>query len=88
MAQYPNTHTVVFTYKNHRGEISVRMVTPYEFRFKRSQWHDEPQHFLDGWDHDKQAFRTFAMKDITGWRPVTAEELAGIPKTDLPDKVA
>lgn len=67
---YPNTHTVTFVYKNHRGEVSRRTVTPYELKFKTSQWHEVAQWLLEGWDHDKEAFRTFALKDISGWRPI------------------
>jgi len=58
---------VTFTYKNHRGETSVRLVRPIMIAFGATEFHPEPQWLLHGWDLNKEAERTFAMNDIFGW---------------------
>lgn len=58
---------VTFTYKNYRGEISVRLVRPIMISFGATGFHPEPQWLLHGWDINKDAERTFAMKDIKDW---------------------
>lgn len=58
---------VTFTYKNHRGETSVRLVRPIMIAFGSNEFHSEPQWLLHGWDLSKEAERTFAMKDIKDW---------------------
>lgn len=55
----------VFTYKNYRGEIATRVVTPISVRFGSTEWHPEPQWLMKAFDHEKQAEREFAMMDIT-----------------------
>jgi hypothetical protein len=55
-----------FTYKNYRGDIAVRNVTPISVRFGSTEWHPEPQWLLLAFDHEKQAEREFAMTDIGG----------------------
>lgn len=63
-----NTH-VTFTYINHRGEKSVRLVRPTGFSFGSTQWHPEEQWLLHAWDLHKDSNRSFAMKDISDWDP-------------------
>lgn len=58
---------VTFTYKNYRGETSVRLVRPIMVSFGATGFHPEPQWLLHGWDVNKDAERTFAMKDIKDW---------------------
>ena len=60
---------VTFTYKNYRGEVSVRLVCPIMIAFGRTGFHPEPQWLLHAWDLNKEAERTFAMKDISDWDP-------------------
>lgn len=65
-------NNVTFTYKNHRGEISVRLVRPMENNtlvFGSNEFHPEPQWLLRAWDLQKDALRAFAMKDIKDWEP-------------------
>lgn len=59
---------VTFTYTNYRGWTGVRRVRPLRIRFGPSEWHPEPQWLLDAYDLDKGADRSFALKDVTGWR--------------------
>lgn len=55
-----------FTYKNYRGEVATRAVIPQTVWYGLSPFHDDkPQWFLKAYDLDKQAFRDFAMADIT-----------------------
>lgn len=60
---------VTFTYKNYRGETSVRLVRPITIAFGQNGFHPEPQWLMHGWDLNKDAERTFAMKDIQDWDP-------------------
>jgi predicted DNA-binding transcriptional regulator YafY len=60
---------VTFTYKNYRGETSVRLVRPVMVSFGTTGFHPEPQWLLHAWDVNKDAERTFAMKDIRDWDP-------------------
>ncbi len=60
---------VTIVYTNYRKETEVRRIIPKEkaFYFGSNQWHTEPQWLLEGFDLDKQAERTFAIKDIRAW---------------------
>lgn len=60
--------TIIFDYKNHRGEIALRRIQPSRISFGNSAWHTVRQWLLHGFDLDKKAYRTFAMKDIRNWR--------------------
>jgi predicted DNA-binding transcriptional regulator YafY len=58
------TEPLIFQYKNYRGEVTTRIVTPISVRFGLTEWHPEPQWLLLAFDHEKQAEREFAMKDM------------------------
>lgn len=62
-------NAITFTYKNHRGEIAVRYVRPIMIAFGANSYHPEPQWLMHAWDINKEAERTFAMKDISDWQP-------------------
>ena len=62
-------NSVTFTYKNHRGETSVRLVCPIMIAFGSNEYHPDPQWLLHGWDIQKEAERTYAMKNIKDWEP-------------------
>lgn len=62
-------NNVSIVYKNHRGEVSTRRIIPKNIRFESTEWHPEPQWILEAFDVDKQASRSFAMKDIQAWNP-------------------
>jgi predicted DNA-binding transcriptional regulator YafY len=62
---------VTFTYKNYRGEISDRIVSPIKIEFGSTEFHQQPQWLLYAWDTEKKAVRAFAMRDIKNWNPHT-----------------
>jgi predicted DNA-binding transcriptional regulator YafY len=55
---------VSIVYTNYRGETSVRRIVPEAVRFGATEWHPEEQWLLDAHDLDKDAQRSFALKDI------------------------
>ena len=55
---------VVVMYTNHRGEISIRKIRPLKLYWGSNEWHSEPQWLLEGYDKEKKAIRTFALKDM------------------------
>ncbi len=59
--------TVRMIYTNYRGETSERRITPKHIIFGNTEYHPEPQWLLVAFDHDKNAERTFALKDIKKW---------------------
>ena len=61
------SHSVSIVYTNYRGETSVRRITPKKIWFGKNEWHKEEQWFLDAFDEEKKADRSFAMKDISKW---------------------
>jgi predicted DNA-binding transcriptional regulator YafY len=54
-------------YTNYRGETSLRRILPERIHFAATEWHPEPQWLLDAHDVEKDATRSFAMKDIRAW---------------------
>ncbi len=60
---------VTICYRNHRGEVANRSITPHDIWFGRTEWHPDDQWILEAFDHDKQAERSFAMRDILSWKP-------------------
>lgn len=59
--------TVKIKYKNYRGEISNRNITPFRIRFTVNKYHTERQWLLTAYDHGKEDMRFFAVKDILKW---------------------
>jgi predicted DNA-binding transcriptional regulator YafY len=55
---------LVVSYTNHRGETSVRRLEPVQVWFGSTQWHHEPQWFLNARDLDKREYRDFALRDM------------------------
>jgi predicted DNA-binding transcriptional regulator YafY len=70
-ASGPAATTIAIDYVNWRGERSWRRVVPQRLYFAAVEWHPGEQWLLDAWDVDKQAIRSFAMKDIRAWAPMT-----------------
>lgn len=62
---------VRFTYKNWRGETRERHVRPDAIFYGTTEHHPEPQWLMVGFDLERgeAVIRTFAMKDISNWRP-------------------
>lgn len=60
---------VAILYTNHRGETATRRVIPQQIRFGTSEWYVGEQWFLDAYDLERQANRSFAMRAIRAWDP-------------------
>jgi predicted DNA-binding transcriptional regulator YafY len=54
-------------YTNHRGETATRHIIPQKIWFGKTEWHTDSQWLLDALDIEKNAQRSFAMKDIRAW---------------------
>lgn len=59
---------VTIRYTNYRGETADRTIIPKRLRFASSEWHPEEQWLLDAYDIDREAERSFAIKDIINWK--------------------
>lgn len=55
---------LVIRYRNWRGEVSTRTITPITVWWGKSEYHEGEQWFLRAYDHDRNAKRDFAMKDF------------------------
>ena len=60
-------HPIKVRYKNWKGETAVRTIVPREIFFGSSEWHKEPQWLLKVFDVEKNAERTYALRDIQEW---------------------
>ena len=52
------------SYTNYRGETADRTIKPMSIYYGSTEWHKEPQWLVNVWDVEKQAARTFALKDM------------------------
>jgi predicted DNA-binding transcriptional regulator YafY len=59
--------TVTIVYTNYKGKTGVRRIIPKSIFFGHNEWHIEDQWLMNALDLDKNADRTFAMKDIKAW---------------------
>ena len=75
-AKVLNRETVSMVYTNYRGETATRFIRPIEIFFGSTEWHPERQWLLRAFDFEKQAERSFAMKEIRSWEPALENELA------------
>jgi len=55
---------VRIVYTNYKGETSERTIIPRRMWLGETQWHPGTQWLLDAFDLDKQADRSFAVRDI------------------------
>lgn len=55
---------VSISYVNWKGEAGQRDIIPIRVWFGSTNWHPEPQWFLEAWDVNKAARRDFAIADI------------------------
>lgn len=51
-------------YTNYRGERAVRKIIPWRLDYKTSEHHSTRQWMIVGWDINKQAWRSYPIKDI------------------------
>lgn len=55
---------LVFTYRNHRGDVAVRRVRPHCLWYGYTQWHVKPQWLLKAYDLDRKAVRDFPLHKL------------------------
>ena len=69
---------ITMTYRNYRGEVSERTITPLSIRWGVTEWHPVPGWLLTAFDHGKQADRDFALADcqFAALTPAGAEPVA------------
>lgn len=60
----PAERIVTIDYANYRGERSLRRIVPERIWFGATSWHPEPQWLLEAYDVDRDAYRSFAVRDI------------------------
>jgi predicted DNA-binding transcriptional regulator YafY len=67
---------IYIRYTNWEGKTSIRHIIPYPkgIFYGSTEWHEQKQWLLPAWDLNKNAERTFAMKDIQEWSTVKIEE--------------
>ena len=58
---------IKIVYTNYKGETAVRTIIPKEIKYGKTEYHPEEQWLLVAFDIEKQAERTFAMKDVRAW---------------------
>jgi predicted DNA-binding transcriptional regulator YafY len=63
--QFKKTVSIVYT--NYRGETRLRRIIPIKIWYGSADWHPEEQWHLEAYDIEKQADRSFAIKDIRTW---------------------
>lgn len=59
--------SVEIDYTNWKGVRAKRLIVPIRIYWGATEYHKEMQHLLVALDLEKQAERTFAMKDIHSW---------------------
>jgi predicted DNA-binding transcriptional regulator YafY len=59
---------IKIVYTNYKGETGLRTIIPKEIIFNSNEYHKEEQWLLIAFDLDKNAERTFALKDIKSWK--------------------
>lgn len=68
----PQGEPLAVTYRNYRGEVALRKITPQRLWYGATEWHPKPQWLLQAFDHDKAASRDFALADFG--HPLPQEE--------------
>ena len=58
---------VTIVYTNYKGVTGTRRIVPIEIIFGHNEWHTEDQWLMRALDLEKNAERTFALKDIKSW---------------------
>lgn len=58
---------IAIVYRNYRGETAERRIVPQRLWFGATEWHPEEQWLLDAVDLEKQASRSFALRDIQAY---------------------
>lgn len=67
----PSGRAIRFMYTNYKGVTALRIVRPITLFWGSSEWHPKPGWLLRAWDSSRAAERTFALKLIHEWDPVS-----------------
>lgn len=51
-------------YTNYRGETAIRQITPQRLYIGQTEYHPQEQPLLEVWDHERNAARIYALKEI------------------------
>lgn len=71
---------VIIDYTNHRGERTMRKITPDGMvQFKKTPYHTTLQWILGAWDHSKGEHRDFAMDRIHSWTATQGCNMPHLP---------
>ncbi len=54
-------------YRNWRGEIAIRRISPAGVYYGKTEYHPVHQWLLSCFDADKKAARTYALADVLAW---------------------
>jgi hypothetical protein len=71
---------VSFSYMNWKGEMRRRKAVMVAVFWGSNEWHSEPQWLIKGKDLEKDALRTYALKDMRDVRPIKEEEKHARPE--------
>jgi hypothetical protein len=63
------THPIVIDYTNWQGVRAPRTIIPKRLEWSSNEWHPEPQWLLIGFDCERNAERTFALRGIHAFAP-------------------
>lgn len=58
---------VTILYTNYKGKTALRRIIPKSIMYAHNEWHTEDQWLMLAFDVEKNADRTFALKDIKAW---------------------
>ena len=68
---FPNdARPIEFTYTNWKGETATRRAIFSLLQWGSNEWHPEPQLLVCGYDLDKKAPRTYALKDMSDFKMI------------------
>ena len=56
---------ITFTYTNWKGKKAQRKALMKSLYWGSNEWHPQEQWLVRGFDLDKQAMRTYALKDMS-----------------------
>lgn len=61
-----DTNALIFTYRNHSGDVAERHVIPIKTWYGTTEWHKKPTWLLQAYDLDRGALRDFDMREFGG----------------------
>jgi len=70
LLSFGESQQVTFTYTNWKGETKQRRAVMQSLYWGSNDYHKESQWLVEGYDMDKEAVRTYALRDISDVRPI------------------